>query len=112
MIDEFFAWLETLPIAGKSSLAKAVQYAKNEKAYLYRFLEDGNIPIDNNRAENAIRPFCLGRKNWLFSASVKGADASAIFYSLVATACANGLNVEEYLTRLFKSETGKFFYPW
>ena len=112
VIDEFFAWLETLPIAGKSSLAKAVQYAKNEKAYLYRFLEDGNIPIDNNRAENAIRPFCVGRKNWLFSASVKGAEASAMFYSLVATACANGLNVEEYLTRLFKSETGKVFYPW
>ena len=89
-----------------------MQYAKNEKAYLYRFLEDGNIPISNNRAENAIRPFTIGRKNWLFSVSVKGACASAMFYSVIATACANGLAPEEYLTRLFSSSPGTLVLPW
>ena len=60
VLDEFFAWLDTVAPASKSALSSAVQYAKNEKAYLYRFLEDGNIPISNNRAENAIRPFTIG----------------------------------------------------
>ena len=86
-----------------------MQYCLNEKPYLYRCLEDGNIPVDNNRAENAIRPFVVGRKNWLFANSVKGAQASAIIYSLAATATANGLNVEEYFTRLCRSETSL---PW
>ena len=73
------------------------------------FAEDGHIPVDNNRAENAIRPFVVGRKNRLFAHSVKGAQASAIIYSLAATATANGLNVEEYFTRLCRSET---ILPW
>ena len=60
--------------------------------------------MDNNRAENAIRPFVVGRKNWLFSTSPKGAKASAIIYSLAATAVANGLNAEEYFTQQFRSE--------
>ena len=86
-----------------------MQYCLNEKPYLYRCLEDGNIPVDNNRAENAIRPFVVGRKNWLFANSVKGAQASAIIYSLAATATANGLNVEEYFTRFCRFET---ILPW
>ena len=112
VLDEFFAWLDTVAPASKSALSSAVQYAKNEKAYLYRFLENGNIPISNNRAENAIRPFTIGRKNWLFSASVKGACASSMFYSVIATACANGLAPEEYLTRLFSSSPGTLVLPW
>ena len=88
-LDGFFAWLDTISPVGGTKLAKAVQYAKNEKQYLYRFLEDPDIPIHNNRAENAIRPFVVGRKNWLFSDTVKGAEASAVFYSLAATAAAN-----------------------
>jgi hypothetical protein len=63
-------------------------------------------------AENAIRPFTIGRKNWLFSASVKGACASGIFYSVIATACANGLAPEEYLTRVFSSSPGTVVLPW
>ncbi len=89
-----------------------MQYAKNEKTYLYHFLEDGYVPVSNNRAENAIHPFTIGRKNWLFSASVKGACASAMFYSVIATACANGLAPEEYLTRLFSSSPGTVVLPW
>lgn len=67
-------------------------------------------PPDNNRAENAIRPFVVGRKNWLFSDSEKGAEASAILYSLAATACANGLTVEGYFIRLFTSKY--LILPW
>ena len=111
VLDEFFAWVERLPVSGGTKLAKAVSYAKSEKRYLCRFLESGEIPIDNNRAENAIRPFCVGRKNWLFSASVKGAEASAMMYSVAATACANGMNVERYLTELFRGEAGTVVLP-
>lgn len=110
ILDEFFSWLESITHAGKTKLTKAVQYAKNEKKYLQRFLKDGNIPIHNNRAENAIRPFVVDRKNWLFSDSVKGAKASAMIYSLATTACANSLNVEEYFTRLFISDEP--ILPW
>lgn len=112
LLDEFFAWLESITVSGGTKLAKAVSYAKAEKKYLYRFLESGEIPIDNNRAENAVRPFCVGRKNWLFSASVKGAEASAMMYTVAATACANGLNVEEYLTELFQCKAGTVVLPW
>ena len=112
VLDEFFAWAEGLTVSGGTKLAKAVSYAKSEKKYLYRFLESGEIPIDNNRAENAVRPFCVGRKNWLFSASVKGAEASAMMYSVAATACANEMNVEQYLTELFRGEAGTVVLPW
>lgn len=57
----------------------------NSETKAYRFLEDGDIPISNNRAENAVGPFCVGRKNWLFSTSVKGVKASAMIYSVAAT---------------------------
>ncbi len=109
ILDGLFTWLgEQVPVGG-SKLAKAIQYCLNEKAYLYRFLENGSIPVDNNRAENAIRPFVVGRKNWLFSTSQKGATASAAIYSLAATATANGLNVEEYFTRICR---GMQEMPW
>lgn len=110
LLDGFFAWLETVNASSGSKLAKAVQYVRNEKKYLYSFLENPAVPIDNNRAENAIRPFVVGRKNWLFSDSVKGAEASAMFYSLAATAVANGLNVEAYFTTLLSST--KNVLPW
>ncbi len=103
LLDEFFDWLITVNPAGGSKLATAVQYALNEKRYLYGFLADPGIEISNNRAENAIRPFVVGRKNWLFSDTPKGASASAMLYSLMISAKMNGLNAEEYLTRLLRS---------
>lgn len=109
LLDGLFLWLNELKPNGGTKLAKAVQYCLNEKRYLYRCLEDGNIPIDNNRAENAIRPFVVGRKNWLFASSVRGAKASAVIYSLAATATANALNVEKYFTQLCRSE---YTLPW
>lgn len=110
VIDGFFAWLNTVNPSGGTKLSKAVQYALNEKKYLRRFLDSPDVPIDNNRAENAVRPFAVGRKNWLFSDSVRGAEASAMFYSLAAAAAANGLNVEKYLTELFVSDQPLM--PW
>ncbi|MBQ9199662.1 MAG: IS66 family transposase [Lachnospiraceae bacterium] len=112
LLDAFFSWLEEQNVSGKGKLAKAVRYALNEKKYLYTFLEDGNIPIDNNRAENAIRPFAVGRKNWLFNNTERGAKCSAILYSIISTALANGLDAEKYLTELFSQPPGTILLPW
>jgi transposase len=78
-----------------------VHYLDHQWPHLVRYLEDGRWPIDNNPAENAIRPFVIGRKNWLFSATPKGADASANLYSLIETAKANGLEPSVYLATVF-----------
>jgi transposase len=66
------------------------------------YLQDARLTPDNNIAENAIRPFAVGRKNWLFSGSPRGAKASAVLYSLIETAKANGLNPYEYLIHVFE----------
>jgi transposase len=112
LLDAFFAWLEEQNVSGKGKLAKAVNYALNEKKYLCTFLEDGNVPIDNNRAENAIRPFAVGRRNWLFSNTANGAKSSAIWYSILSTAQANGLDAEKYLIDLFSHPPGTILLPW
>ena len=109
VLDGFYTWLSTLNPSKGSGLAGAVQYALNEKQYLYAFLEDPDIPVDNNMAERAVKPFVIGRKNWLFSTSPKGAQASAMAYSVITTAQENGLDVREYLTRLFG--TGELALP-
>jgi transposase len=66
-----------------------------------RYLDDGHYPIDNNKAENSIRPFAIGRKNWLFANSQAGAKANANLYSLIETAKLNGLNPLDYLKQVF-----------
>ena len=103
IIDKLRQWLdETKPkVPPKSLLGKALQYLDNQWSRLIAYLEDGQYPIDNNPVENAIRPFAIGRKNWLFSASVKGAKASANLYSLIETAKANDLEPYAYLKRIF-----------
>jgi len=99
--DEFYDWIGALdPLAG-ANFAKAVTYAVNQKEHLATFLLDGCIEISTNRVENNIRPFTTGRKNWLFADTVKGATASAVAYSIISTATANGLNPYEYLKYLF-----------
>ncbi len=84
-------------VAPKTPLGKALGYLLDHWDGLTRFLDDGRLEVDNNRAENAIRPFTLGRRAWLFSATVEGANASANLYSLVETAKANGLEPYAYL---------------
>jgi len=103
ILDELRGWLdEVLPqVPPTSATGKALNYLHNEWDKLIRYLDDGRLEIDNNGAENAIRPFVLGRKNWLFSASVKGVQASANLYSLIETAKANGLEPYAYLRYLF-----------
>ncbi len=67
---------------------------------LVRYIERGDLPLDNNRAENAIRPFVIGRKNWLFADTPKGASASAVIYSLIETAKGNGHEPYAYLRQV------------
>lgn len=92
ILQQLKAWLDkTLPhVAQQSALGKAVNYLANNWSRLIRYTEAGYLPIDNNPAERAIRPFVIGRKNWLFSDTPKGAHASALIYSLIETAKANG----------------------
>jgi transposase len=100
VLEAFWCWLGTLAPLKGSRLGKAVTYALNQKLYMENYLLDGRCSISNNIAENSIRPFTVGRKNWLFSDTPKGADASAIVYSIVETAKANNLNVYTYLNYL------------
>jgi hypothetical protein len=85
----------------QSLLGKAIQYLASEWPKLVRFVKDARYPIDNNACENAIRPFVVGRRNWLFADTVGGAKASANLYSLIETAKANGLDPYAYLCALF-----------
>lgn len=103
VLNELRAWLDRLlaKVLPSSPLGQALGYLDRHWAGLVRYCEDGRLEIDNNRCENAIRPFVTGRKNWLFSDTVKGAQASANLYSLVETAKANGIEPYTYLRRLF-----------
>jgi transposase len=103
ILDNLREWLDaSLPTVPPGTLAgKALNYLHNEWPKLIRYLEDGRLEIDNNLAENAIRPFVVGRKNWMFSNSVHGVKASANLYSLVETAKANGLEPYGYLRQVF-----------
>lgn len=105
ILDEMKIWLEqSLKHAvPQSKLANALHYMHDRWQQLTNFLLDGALEIDNNGAENQIRPFAIGRKNWLFSGSPRGAYASALFYSLIATAVANDWNPFEYLRYLFEN---------
>lgn len=100
LVEEFFLWLNTVNPESGTKLEDAVTYARNQKEYLCAFLDHGEVDISNNLAENAIRPFVVGRKNWLFCDSVKGADSSAIVYTLVETAKVNGIDPYRYLLRV------------
>ena len=103
ILAEIRAWCDdSLPqVPPTSTTGKALNYLNNEWDKLIAYLEDGRLEIDNNGAENAIRPFVLGRKNWLFSTSVKGVKASANLYSLIETTKANGREPYAYLRYLF-----------
>jgi len=103
IIDKLRLWLvKSIPqVPPQGAIGKALTYLNNQWPHLVHYLDNGDYPIDNNRAENAIRPFVVGRKNWLFSTSQAGARASANLYSLIETAKANGLNPYDYLKTVF-----------
>jgi transposase len=104
VIDQLKDWLDksALQLPPKTAIGKAIAYSLNQWPKLVRYIEHGALAIDNNRAERAIKPFVIGRKNWLFSNTANGARASAILYSLVETAKANGLMPFDYLKTLLE----------
>ena len=122
LLDEYWKLLETIDAPKGSNLYKAVVYSINQKETLNDVLLDGRLELTNNRAERAIKPFVMGRKNWLFSDTDKGADASAKCYSIIESAKLNDLNVFGYLTHLLTelpklgteptSEQLDKFMPW
>lgn len=102
LLKQFETWLikseqQVLP---KTKLGEAIQYCLNQWEKLQRYTLDGRLNIDNNRAERAIKPFVVGRKDWLFSQTANGANASAVLYSIIETAKANGLLPFDYLMHL------------
>ena len=102
IVEGFLSWLDKqTPVRG-SRMDKAVTYIQNRRSYLTTYLEDGRCSFSNNLSENAIRPFTVGRKNWLFCDTPNGAQASAIVYTMVEMAKANGVNVYHYLTYLLE----------
>ena len=103
IVDEFFAWAKTLNAAPKSALGKALTYLCNQETYLLNYLMDGRLEIDNNRAERSIKPFVIGRKNFLFANTPRGAQSSAVMYSLIETAKENRLDPYRYLVYVLKS---------
>lgn len=122
LVDEYFLWVQTVDPVKGSKLQDAVTYAINQEKHLRAFLSNREVDISNNFAENAIRPFVIGRKNWLFSDTVKGAKSSAIIYSIIETVKANGVEPYSYLiytlTNMqyvggpFSNETLESFMPW
>ena len=101
-VNDFFAWAksEIQKLPAKSTTRGDLQYCINQEQFLRVFLDNGDVPMDNNLAEQAIRPFTIGRKNWVCANSIHGARASAELYSIVETAKANDLKVYDYLEYL------------
>ena len=104
VLDLFRKWLDEnlAKVPPKSQLGMALHYAHTEWEYLIRYVEDGRLKIDNNFVENAIRPFAIGRKNWLFSATEAGAKSSAAIYSVLVSAKLNGHNEYAYMRYLLE----------
>ncbi len=102
LVDAFFAYLKTVNVSKKDKFGDAVGYALNQEKYLRVFLTDGDVPIDNNASERAIRGFCIGKKNWQMIDTINGARTSAIIYSIVETAKANNLRPFNYVQHLLE----------
>ena len=106
LVEEFFAWIRKVQadrtVLPKGETAKGIAYCLNQEEYLRVFLSDGEVPIDNLASERALRTFTIGRKNWMTINTVRGAQASAMIYSITETARANGLNVYYYVKHLLE----------
>ena len=107
LVEAYFAWVKSIDrdTVVSEKTKDGLQYSINQEKYLRTFLEDGEVPIDNSASERAIRPFCVGRSNWHVIDSIKGAQASAVVYSIVETAKANDLRPYEYLKHLLSVMT-------
>lgn len=100
LLERYWELLGNISAVGGSNLDKAVNYSLNNRKELETFLLDGRLELTNNRAERAVKPFVMGRKNWLFSDTNKGADASMMWYSVIESTKLNNLNVYGYLLHL------------
>lgn len=102
LVDAYFIWVKknVLVVAAKSKTANGLTYSINQETYLKTFLEDGEVPMDNNAAEQSIRPFCIGKKNWVMIDTIAGAESSAMIYSIAETAKANHLKPYNYFEYL------------
>ena len=102
LVDAYFTWVKknVLVVAAKSKTANGLTYSINQETYLRTFLEDGEVPMDNNAAEQSIRPFCIGKKNWVMIDTIAGAESSSMIYSIAETAKANHLKPYNYFEYL------------
>ena len=120
VIEAFIAWADKQPVTGNGKFSKAVTYLRNRRNCLMTYLEDGRCSISNNWSENSVRPLTVGRKNWLFSSSVDGANASMGIYTIVEMANLYGLSRYKYLEYLLEhrpnrnmtDEELERFAPW
>ena len=103
VLDALLAWSQTKNAPPKSALGKALHYLQEQWPYLIRYLEDGRLELSNNRAERSIKPFVMGRKNFLFANTPGGAQGSAVIYSIIETAKENGLDPFRYLTYILST---------
>lgn len=105
LVDAYFTWVKSLLTEGKvlpkGKTGEGLKYSLNQEKYLRVFLTDGEVPLDNSASERALRTFCVGKKNWVLIQSIKGANASAVMYSITETAKLNNLNPYYYLEYLF-----------
>jgi transposase len=106
LVEEYFAWvkerLSDTSCIPKGATAKGLNYSVNQEEYLKVFLTDGDVPIDNSASERSIRTFCIGKKNWVIINTIKGAQASAVMYSISETAKLNNLNPYYYFMHLLE----------
>jgi transposase len=116
--EAFFAWAGSVCVPPKLAVSRAITYLLNQREWLMNVYLDGRLELSNNRGERSIKPFVMGRKNWLFSNSVSGVKASAIAFSIIETAKENGLNPYEYMKFLLETlpdtSTGQIdrLMPW
>ena len=108
VLDALLSWANEMQVktAPKSAMGRAIHYLLEQWPYLTRYLEDGRLELSNNRAERSIKPFVMGRKNWLFANTPGGAQASSVIYSLIETAKENGLDPYRYLLWLLQNAPG------
>lgn len=102
LMEAFFAWADSCGALPRTSVGKAIHYALSQKKYLERYLLDGRLEISNNRAERSIKPFVIGRKNWLFANTPRGAKASAVIYSIIETAKEYRIKPFDYLAYILE----------
>lgn len=120
IVEAFLAWADRQVISGNSKFSKAVTYVRNRRDFMMTYLEDGRCSLSNNLSENSVRPVTVGRRNWLFSTSVEGANASMGIYTIVEMANLYGLSRYKYIEYLLEhrpnsemsDEELEKFAPW